>query len=193
MSIACPVILVGLAASALIASGATAQGPIGDPLGFVQVNPDGDAKAFIAVSVYGNATGDDLPIVGSCVGCPDPGVAVSVFGKAGGRTTLALSGFGNASCRAPCAAVSLFGNTTACHLEANPCVVASGTGDADVQCISLCAAVSGTGNAQCENAFPELVPCVAVSATGHASGGVAVGGCDALTALGRPELCGSPV
>ena len=80
----------------------------------------------------------------------------------------------------------------------------SGTGDATGSPV----AASGTGNATAQPAWfcvhiphtlhwlPSGRVCfqvgLAVSGTGHASGGIAISGCDTLAAQGREEACVDP-
>lgn len=171
---------------------------------------NGDAAGSTAVSVFGDAR--------SCWNLCGGGsnLALSIFGEAEGAH--ALAGGGDATCAsencssssdalaiaprgdaincqvpgayAYCVAIgggnaSSDGEAVAIHGNASARRAASVYGDA-----SGIRTVSVFGNASCTDGTTG--PCTAVSVTGHASGTVAVSGCDTASSLGRPEACTRP-
>lgn len=143
------------------------------PERLVAVEPDGEARGFLAVSGRGPATG---------------AIAVSGAGAAS-AATLSASALG--SSRAIFHAASVLGDARACHnLPAPPtsCPAVSVFGDARS---TSYVAVSVTGDAASCHGLGD--GCVAVSGTGHADGDRAVSGCDALSRLGVTLACVDPL
>jgi hypothetical protein len=204
--------LLLFAVALLLAAGWAGAVVVADPTGPASCR----GPSCVAISGTGDATAcqDELRATFACVAASGLGAAGACNGLRGLGCAAASATGGASACAGiadglGCAAVTATGSATACRgAFGSACAAASGTGPAT--CGRGCAAVSGTGDATSGdtavsgtgNAYGPSYCVVSffsrcllawrpVSGTGHAAGGIS--GCDALSALGRPEACVDPV